>query len=632
MASDYITVRREIESCIDNADSRKILVLVFMLAMGNVADAIQITSISYVMSEIVNVTTFDKIWLSSSIFIGMLLGSVIFGYMSDREGRRPSILLALMMNFVGGLAAVCAKDGSAGIEYLVVCYVFAGIGIGGTVPISFTLGVELFPTDNRGQYLAAMGSCWMIGNLYTAAVGWVLLGNDISGNKIMSEEIGNWRVFVVACAVPILATFVLTYVYVPESPLFLLVRGRYSEVAAFNLKHSALYGAAPVGEGADGTDGGVATENPIRPMEVSSEVDLNALAPDGQRSLSASAARYSSIEMTRVADVEVTRRVSRVATGSRQTSQSTHGQYYRHVALLCIVRFCLSFGTFGILLWVNTLFQSMRLVNIYAATFLFALGSLPGSAFAYMYVERFGRKTILCGSLLASVVAGCAFAGSASLQLRVLEAGAATDGQMFVNAMIVVSSMLFGAFTVSGWNALDILSVELFPASVRPTTMGGLSAVGRVGAIASQVACGYMVFEQGRIVELLLTVDLCMVIAFLCSLCLPDTTGIYLGGHAELEQVGEGAESDARLDSLDDTAEVRGPEDEEEAAADPVSAISRSIRNMPAVLAANMDLPLFVSPRSRDHSPMTATGQHSGLGTVSFGSRRSDVSSASFAI
>lgn len=709
----------------DHVDHRKISMLVFMLAMGNVADAIQITSISYIMSEIEDLTSYHKVWLSSSVFLGMLFGGILFGYMSDREGRRPCLLLALVINFLGGFAAVGAPSGSAGVEFLVMCYLFAGIGIGGTVPITFSLGVELFPTDKRGQYLALMASFWVLGNLYTALIGWILLGNDINGNKILAtEEGGTWRVFIAVCAAPILMTIVMTYSYIPESPLYLLVRGRHAEVSAFVKQHTARYGpsngtedtgGSRTGAGAGGSGGSDAIiENPIQPMQVSSEIDLSVLASAGdasqsqsrsvglRSSVARSAARYSTLEEVDIeieaetetgagaesgagagAGIEVSRGVAHTASFRRRVRplHATRGQhqqqrYYSYVLLLSVIWFCLSFSTFGILLWVNTLFASMHLMNIYASTFLFALGSLPGGAFAFMYMEKFGRQRILTGSLLASMTAGLAFAGSASLQLGALERGAATDGQLVVNALIVVCSMLFGAFSVSSWNALDTLSAELFPATVRPTTMGLLAGAGRVGAIVSQIVCGYtLVITQHRIVELLLTVSLSVSVAFMCAVCLPDTTGVYLSdSYAEMEMTNlghtaavnaalggsvtpagasraEAAHVNVNVSTVgfeqDDRRSSRGSnsytndyddgEEEEENKKDiedPISALSRSIKRLPAALAgaANMDIPLFVTPSPKSKHHQLSRG-NSGLSSlVGLGSRRSDMSGASIDI
>ena len=42
---------------------------------------------------------------------------------------------------------------------------------------------------------------------------------------------------------------------------------------------------------------------------------------------------------------------------------------------------------------------------------------------------------------------------------------------------------LFSGLTVGGWNALDIVSTELFPTAVRSSAFGLLTAIARIGAI-----------------------------------------------------------------------------------------------------------------------------------------------------
>jgi VNT family MFS transporter (synaptic vesicle glycoprotein 2) len=49
-----------------------------------------------------------------------------------------------------------------------------GLGIGGSVPIVFSLGAEFFPTEVRGRHLSVIASFWMVGALFTAGAAWVV--------------------------------------------------------------------------------------------------------------------------------------------------------------------------------------------------------------------------------------------------------------------------------------------------------------------------------------------------------------------------------------------------------------------------------------------------------------------------
>jgi len=171
-------------------------------------------------------------WLSASVFMGMLVGGVLAGFFADSFGRRPCLLTSLGLNFIGAIGSFFAFSN---VNLLITCRIFGGIGIGGSVPVVFTLGSELFPTESRGKLLTIIASFWMVGSIYTALVGWIMLGDDIDGNKMISSESGgNWHIFILVCSVPVFIGLVLTYMYIPESPSYLLTKGKYTEIVLVN--------------------------------------------------------------------------------------------------------------------------------------------------------------------------------------------------------------------------------------------------------------------------------------------------------------------------------------------------------------------------------------------------------------
>jgi MFS family permease len=120
------------------------------LAVGNAADAVEIMCIGYIMNEIDGISTQEKEFLSAAVFIGMLVGGLLCGVLSDRIGRKPCLQYSLFINAVASLASAFAPS----IPLLILCRVVGGIGIGGSVPSVFTLGAELFPSPIRGKLLS----------------------------------------------------------------------------------------------------------------------------------------------------------------------------------------------------------------------------------------------------------------------------------------------------------------------------------------------------------------------------------------------------------------------------------------------------------------------------------------------
>jgi len=151
---------------------------------------------------------------------------------------------------------------------------------------------------------------------------------------------------------------------------------------------------------------------------------------------------------------------------------------------------CLSFGTYGITTWINTLFVKIHLENIYFNSFLFALANLPGSIISIMYSDRWGRKQMLVGSLIGAalglglfaILVYCGDEGDDNG----MEDGSSQSKSNARTYGIVFSACLFQMFSIISWNAIDILTGELFPTRVRSAGMGVCTACGRFGAMFAQ--------------------------------------------------------------------------------------------------------------------------------------------------
>lgn len=165
---------------------------------------------------------------------GTVLGSFLWGWMGDRLGRRPSILMAAM-TFIA--TSICGSMPSYALN-LFMCFVM-GLGVGGMLPIMFTLMAETIPARHRG---------WLL----------VLIGGDVAGAYIITSWLAaalvpafSWRVLWLL-GLPTGLLLILLNRWIPESPRFLLARGRTDEAAAIMER----YGAAIVREPETGMEAG----------------------------------------------------------------------------------------------------------------------------------------------------------------------------------------------------------------------------------------------------------------------------------------------------------------------------------------------------------------------------------------
>jgi thioredoxin reductase/MFS family permease len=153
--------------------------------------------------------------------VGMVLGSVGWGWLGDRIGRRASILLAGVM-FIA--TSICGAMPAFGWN-LVMCFLM-GAAVGGMLPITFALLAETIPARHRS---------WLM----------VLIGGDVAGAYIVTSLLASaleprfgWRVLWLI-GLPTGVLLILLNRWIPESPRFLLATGRAAEAEAVMARFGA---------------------------------------------------------------------------------------------------------------------------------------------------------------------------------------------------------------------------------------------------------------------------------------------------------------------------------------------------------------------------------------------------------
>ena len=161
---------------------------------------------------------------------GTVIGSFLWGWLGDRIGRRASILLAGVL-FIA--TAVCGSMPSFTLN-LVMCFVM-GLGVGGMLPITFTLMSETIPARHRG---------WLM----------VLIGGDVAGAYVITSWLSeslvpdySWRILWLL-GLPTGLLLLLLNRWIPESPRFLLVHGREQEAQAVMERYGATVVATDASE------------------------------------------------------------------------------------------------------------------------------------------------------------------------------------------------------------------------------------------------------------------------------------------------------------------------------------------------------------------------------------------------
>jgi putative MFS transporter len=161
---------------------------------------------------------------------GTVLGSLLWGHLGDRIGRRSSMLFA---GAIFTATSICGAMPSFGLN-LVMCFIM-GMGAGGMLPITFTLLSETIPARHRG---------WLM----------VLIGSDIAGAYVLTSWLSSWLQPMYGWRILWLIGFptglllILLTRWVPESPRYLLSVGRQDEARAVLRRYGAALVTVPASE------------------------------------------------------------------------------------------------------------------------------------------------------------------------------------------------------------------------------------------------------------------------------------------------------------------------------------------------------------------------------------------------
>ncbi|XP_015893029.1 monosaccharide-sensing protein 2 [Ziziphus jujuba] len=147
--------------------------------------------------------------------IGATLITTCSGGISDWLGRRPLLILSSVLYFVSGIVMLWAPN----VYVLLLARLLDGFGIGLAVTLVPVYISETAPPEIRGS-LNTLPQ-------FTGSVGMFLSYCMVFGMSLMNAP--SWRLMLGVLSIPSIIFFVLTVFYLPESPRWLVSKGRMLE-------------------------------------------------------------------------------------------------------------------------------------------------------------------------------------------------------------------------------------------------------------------------------------------------------------------------------------------------------------------------------------------------------------------
>lgn len=194
--------------------------VLILSGLGWAADNMWIQAIAIILPQIQRyfaVTDSTVGLASSSIFVGMFVGSIAWGTISDTYGRRAAFNITLLITAIFG--SLSAFAGS----FLMLCLLLfaVGTGVGGSMPTDSSNVVENLPVRNH-SYVTALSIFFSAGAVVPSLIGLMVLSSQ------MPE---GWRYLLGSLAIITIAFVAARVVFfrLLESPKYLVHAGRAQE-------------------------------------------------------------------------------------------------------------------------------------------------------------------------------------------------------------------------------------------------------------------------------------------------------------------------------------------------------------------------------------------------------------------
>lgn len=158
--------------------------------------------------------TIEGLILAMSLIGGTVI-TTISGPVSDRIGRRPVLIISSVLYFVSGLIMLLAPN----VYVLLLARLIDGFGIGLAITIVPVYISETAPPEIRGQ-LNTLPQ-------FTGSSGMFLSYCMVFGMSL--TDLPSWRFMLGILSIISLFYFGLTVLYLPESPRWLVSKGRMIE-------------------------------------------------------------------------------------------------------------------------------------------------------------------------------------------------------------------------------------------------------------------------------------------------------------------------------------------------------------------------------------------------------------------
>ncbi|XP_062540165.1 synaptic vesicle glycoprotein 2B-like [Armigeres subalbatus] len=169
----------------------------------------------------------QKGMIGGAVFLGVMAASYFWGYQADTRGRQLVLKYALIAT------SICSLGSSFTNDYvsLLVMRLITGLCVAAPSATVYAYLGEFCTPRRRVQMISYASVMPFIGIIYVAFIGWITLSYEWSYTITDTMAYKPWRLLFILYTIPGLLAGILFFFF-PESPKFLLSKGREDEALA----------------------------------------------------------------------------------------------------------------------------------------------------------------------------------------------------------------------------------------------------------------------------------------------------------------------------------------------------------------------------------------------------------------
>ncbi|CAF4818262.1 unnamed protein product [Pieris macdunnoughi] len=418
--------------------------------------AVSVTSAtSYIFTRAqcdIGLKLLDMGTLNSITYGGMISSALVWGFLSDTLGRRKILVWGF---FCSGLVEIAAAM-SQSFTMLLITQFASGFLFNGPFAVLISYLAEMHRSELRARVILLTSLFYTIANATLPLLAWATLTQDWHFRPFGDLfVIHAWNLFLLAAAlVPLLSG--VAFFFMPESPKFLMSRGRNDEALEIFRNIYVMNTGKP------------ADTFPVKVLEEEKSS-------------------------------QQARGLAALKAGKEQMAPLFKPPYAAYLILICFTHIGCMFGSNTIRLWypqLAAMIGAHTTENICSAiapaqvvidetacqpietsllTYLQSMVVGAGSILTYgiggVLINRCGKKLVagVCAILSALVIAGLPFLGTSAAMVT----------------GIVTAALAFSSLTGA---SLSSITVDLFPTSLRVMAMATFLMCGRLGTITGTIA------------------------------------------------------------------------------------------------------------------------------------------------